>query len=92
MGGRRNWPSPSPSSNTRQAEVTFGFAVGRHFAVERISSRYPAETDVPPIRTVPVDLVGLHLPPPRGRPVFLPYATVDSGPPCRPHVGLGLDA
>jgi hypothetical protein len=72
-------------------QTTFGFVVGRHFARERISSRYPAEMGVTADPYRAADLVGLHVPPPRGRPVFLPHVTFDLGESARRHLGIGLD-
>jgi hypothetical protein len=72
-------------------QTAFGFVVGRHFARERISSRYPIEMGVTADPYRAADLGGLHLPLPQGRPMLMPYVTFNLGESAAHRFGAGLD-
>jgi len=71
-------------------QSSFGFNVGRHFARERVSARYPAEMGITADPSRAADLVGLHPPSPAHRPLLMPYLTLGLGQPNR-GVNAGLD-
>jgi hypothetical protein len=70
-------------------QTTFGFSVRRHLAKERLEICFP-NTGRPWNPTLAADLVGLHPPVIRPRPIFMPYVTLDSGGEGR-HFDAGLD-
>jgi hypothetical protein len=72
-------------------QTTFGFNVGRRFARERISARYPAEMGRTADATRAADLVGLRLPRVSARPVLMPYLTADFGDFVDRRFDAGLD-
>ncbi|UCC68340.1 MAG: carbohydrate binding family 9 domain-containing protein, partial [Armatimonadota bacterium] len=72
-------------------QTTFGFNVGRRFAGERISTRYPAEMGIAADPNRAADLVGLHPPASARRPLMMPYLTLDTGESVGRRTEAGLD-
>jgi len=69
---------------------TFGFTIARHFAEERLFCIHPdMGTTYDPARTA--DLVGLHPPTIRPRPILMPYVTADFGDFVGRRFDTGLD-
>jgi len=72
-------------------QTTFGFSIWRGFAKERIWVAYPIMEGKSFNQEQAADLVGLHPPLVKPRPIFMPYVTVDMGDFVGRRFDTGLD-
>ncbi len=72
-------------------QTTFGISIWRRFARERIWAAYPVMEGQTFNPEQVADLVGLHPPPAKPRPMFMPYVTADMGDFVGRRFDTGLD-
>jgi len=72
-------------------QTVFGFAIQRGFAKERVEAVYPIMEGRSFNPNQAADLMGLRPPPPRSRPIFMPYVIVDLGDAVGGRFDTGLD-
>jgi len=71
-------------------QTTFSFGLSRHLAKEKLAVCYP-DTGRPWNPLLTADLVGLHPPAVKPRPLFMPYLTFDFGENADKRADAGLD-